>query len=586
MKLVRLATDNNGVFASAFQNDMTIAPQSQMALLNLTFQTEYVVLSVDDNNNDITFKSNEQVAGTEGVGGLNQRQYTSSDYTEFYDDLEYNLNASIADEDHENCMSSMWNVRSYSDKKRLEFRYAPFLNPLNMFFKGSSARKYELMSYDETLFNVATSGTPLFRTTIKKASGVVATADRTCAMTTFAKMSKGNGILLIRPVTSVNNGSGLQDNGFGIGLSKTNLRNPDIYVIGDDIPADRRNFEIRYNRPTETYKYIDDDGLEKDSTISPVLVNGGVSTDHDIIYFKTLNGRLEGGVLQLVGGTAPANVVRNVFFTVAFKPGEDLYPYLYLRGAEADISVDMFNYSMDPWINQNFDDNANDDLMGEPLGWEQTGLNYVGYPPSAWMNSVNSTYTAGNIFFGTGANAFPLSTPTTWQETKVIELTLPTSIWRFLGFNDVGVSGNAKKTIKIGVAPPNSIGVQCWTWFLGILEPSVSNSDNYLVESMSLPLDSFDASAIQYPSVGGGYLNPATDKKGRRKNILMTIPINDNSNGIVEYEASTPIFIDINNADEINAKNLNFRVLNKNFEPIDQSSDTAIMTILIKKPNE
>ena len=66
----------------------------------------------------------------------------------------------------------------------------------------------------------------------------------------------------------------------------------------------------------------------------------------------------------------------------------------------------------------------------------------------------------------------------------------------------------------------------------------------------------------------------------------MTIPVNDNSNGLVEYEASTPVFIDINNAEEINAKNLNFRVLNKNFDSITQSGDTAIMTILIKKPNE
>ena len=46
----------------------------------------------------------------------------------------------------------------------------------------------------------------------------------------------------------------------------------------------------------------------------------------------------------------------------------------------------------------------------------------------------------------------------------------------------------------------------------------------------------------------------------------MTIPENNNgANGLIEYEASNPIFIDINNAEEINAKNLNFRVLNRDF---------------------
>ena len=102
---------------------------------------------------------------------------------------------------------------------------------------------------------------------------------------------------------------------------------------------------------------------------------------------------------------------------------------------------------------------------------------------------------------------------------------------------------------------------------------------------MSLALDSYDASQVSYPNTGA-ILNPAVDKKGRRKNILMTIPVNDNSNNLVEYEASTPIFIDINNAETLNQKNLNFRILNKNFDPIEQSGNTAIMTILIKKPGE
>jgi len=73
---------------------------------------------------------------------------------------------------------------------------------------------------------------------------------------------------------------------------------------------------------------------------------------------------------------------------------------------------------------------------------------------------------------------------------------------------------------------------------------------------------------------------------GRRKNILMTIPVNDNTSGIVEYESSTPIFIDIDNANEINAKNLNFRILRKDFSPIIQGEQSAIMTILIKKGSE
>ena len=51
VKLVRLATDNNGIFKSNFQNDVLIEPQSQIALLNATFNVDYDVLDINQTNN-------------------------------------------------------------------------------------------------------------------------------------------------------------------------------------------------------------------------------------------------------------------------------------------------------------------------------------------------------------------------------------------------------------------------------------------------------------------------------------------------------------------------------------------------------
>ena len=62
----------------------------------------------------------------------------------------------------------------------------------------------------------------------------------------------------------------------------------------------------------------------------------------------------------------------------------------------------------------------------------------------------------------------------------------------------------------------------------------------------------------------------------------MTIPVNDNVTGTVEFETNTPIFIDINNAETINVKNMNFRLLRQDFSPIRQSDEKAIMTVLIE----
>ena len=115
-----------------------------------------------------------------------------------------------------------------------------------------------------------------------------------------------------------------------------------------------------------------------------------------------------------------------------------------------------------------------------------------------------------------------------------------------------------------------------------------------MVISDTLQLDSFDASAVHYNAVDADVLlTNDTDKQGRRKNILMTIPVNDNADadpvfgavattGIVEFQTNTPIFININNDAPMNLRNLNFRVLRKDFTPIVQSSELAIMTILIE----
>jgi hypothetical protein len=116
---------------------------------------------------------------------------------------------------------------------------------------------------------------------------------------------------------------------------------------------------------------------------------------------------------------------------------------------------------------------------------------------------------------------------------------------------------------------------------IGNTAPQIQLSDNFVVESLSLPLDTFDASKFYYGDLGSITPRPEAEKKGRRKNILMTIPVNDNTNGLVEYEANNLIFIDINNAQPLNVRNLNFRVLTKSFNQINQSGESAVMTILI-----
>jgi len=108
----------------------------------------------------------------------------------------------------------------------------------------------------------------------------------------------------------------------------------------------------------------------------------------------------------------------------------------------------------------------------------------------------------------------------------------------------------------------------------------LTNSDNYIVLLDSNPLFSYDASKFDYTDQTTTNLNINNIKRGRRKNILATLPVNNN-NGIVEYRANDPIYIDLDNQYPQVIKNLRLRVLNKNFDVVETRGQ-SVMTLLLK----
>ena len=95
----------------------------------------------------------------------------------------------------------------------------------------------------------------------------------------------------------------------------------------------------------------------------------------------------------------------------------------------------------------------------------------------------------------------------------------------------------------------------------------------------SNPLYSYDASKFDYTNTTT-IINSTKAKRGRRYNILATIPINDN-NGFVEFNANELVYIDLDNKFPQVIKNIRLRVLNKNFDEIETNGE-SVMTLLIK----
>jgi hypothetical protein len=86
-------------------------------------------------------------------------------------------------------------------------------------------------------------------------------------------------------------------------------------------------------------------------------------------------------------------------------------------------------------------------------------------------------------------------------------------------------------------------------------------ADAFLVEMLNLSLDSYDG------------------LKGQRKNLLAVVPTSDKE-GVVLYEPSTLFFIDLDNKEGINLRNIKCRVVNTDYSPFKMKG-TATLTILV-----
>ena len=694
MKLVRLASSNDGVFTSNFGNDMILEENSKMALLNLTFTSDIGQIVITDDMTITSWTDHNIYPGTALTKSLSGQKFPSTQkgYDDFIETLEYYLNTTLEigrgkTQQYNSSGSQYRIIKNNGGKYTIVFRYSPFINPMD--FYSSSTPRAKLMEYNDQEIDVVTTTTgvgpppQVENLTIIQPHVDITTANvlNENNMISSTPISMGCGFMSARVADLVDNGSGLQDNGFAIGLSNVALRDEDIFP-GDEIPLANIFAEIRINTPLEPYKYTTQSFDNVPSFIYPnrvaatPLVNGYLNlplgndwtqaptpaterfdsldlgpiatfrrvqdgggsihwweatsaTTWNIYTTKpllstdtpsnTANADLTTGVLTNVTGGAtftpsgygatpdivnlPINVNvhdvmgieiykgklelvvytnlaspnnRNVIETITLKPGQKLYPYLYINGKRGDVKIDMFNWTADSLVEL---DSNNMEIDYAEAGWgpDAQGELYDSQDKQGVRNGLQvlqEEVLASNI-----ANAMP---SLYWQDTNdrtrwevddlEFTLNMPNEIYRYLGYSEYSNDGN---TTSRGFIPLN-------VWTLKFTSPGlplIYKSDNFIVESTTLRLDSYDASKVQYNTTQ--LFNANAELSGRRKNILMTIPTNDNTKGLVEFQTNTPIFIDIGNTEKINVKNLNLRVLRKDFSPIKQGDELAIMTLLI-----
>ena len=679
VKLIRLLSDGYGNFNSSFGSDMTIKENAKIALLNLTFKTSVSSLVVNANNNEIIVMTDDTDENTIGTANLKPKTYTDVNIDELSGDLTFALNSALfipsTPSAANNGISSMFEVYLYDEKYIIAYRYCPFVNPLvNAVEAGNDNYPSRPFCFGAAAVIQNTQTTSPTLTTITNYTGRAANTNNVARYQCIEgySFSKGSGLVTLRIADSVDNGSGILDNGATLGITDRNLMDEQFT---DDVPTDAMIINIRYNRPTENYFYSVNGAAYVDSGIAPAQVaiaDSGLNT-HDVMYIQKSGATWEFGVFQMVGnewinlttgntwtwsyqgttetfdeldlgdiakyrrvqvapaltqwwvptsatnwelyntkptaggpaadatavidvGTgvitisggpttftpsqlptqADATATKQQFGTLAVDSLKLFRPWMSVQGAEADIKVDSFNFSINPWtINPPGTEGLNDD-------WSQTNKNgesgndngYSDMRDGELGDVITNIYNESIAQFGR------------WNVNRTLDITMFQEIWETLGFTQNKISNGPNTFLSldanIGLIPSGGLDFPFWGAIPAESVPSFLLSDNFMVISTSLLLDSFDASDFEY-----GVFSPNSrvigDKAGRRKNILMTIPVNDNTSGIVEFQTNTPIFININNALSQNLKNLNFRILRKDFQPVNLAQgDSAVMTILIE----
>lgn len=638
VRLIRLASVDDCNFRTAFGNDIKIEPGSKIAVLNATFETRVSEISINNRNNEIKFTPS--VAGgvvfNDTSTFLPIRTYSGElGITQFWQDMGQTLSNTLGYRDTlsdttMNPGGAKINAGVFSEfemqyneynqefpipRTPVEFvyTYSPMLSALGTTWsmnwpqgsRNSALLEDKAANFGDAdqRFNWSGDGdaTPDFKfaNTLKltdaQLTANVGTKVRMDGLPGVV-MSKGNGLWMARVSFLADNASGLQDNGFGIGLS----RELGFNAIDLDIPADMIHGEIRVNRPGEGYRFRFNGGDEQTSLLTPRRYDGNDPlTDHDIIWLRVGKDEssptgsptygkycLQGGVWQDAGAAGLETVLFTYELKNYFNQYDFLTPYLFINGTSDTCEMDAIAFT--PSVTHAM----------QTIGVSNPNQLWLPDDPNEFdMSFGNREYKITNILKTGNGNAYPPSVignivPQVDEErfnasgafTRETKLSLHSDVLKYLGFGNI-FTGYETISQKMGMA---NLEFDNFITYRGIGGPDLDHDDNFIVESLTLPVDSYDASE-QYYGDGDPFkdvgLTDSAERLGRRKNIIATIPAT-NVSELVNYEASTPQYIDLRNTSTLNERNLEFRIVDKDFNPVETGNKKSILTLLISGPGE
>jgi hypothetical protein len=523
MKLVRVSTtDPLSLFSGNLSSDLIVAPNSSIALKSLSLEQRDNIIEITSGSDQLTFTQ----GATTYLITIPHGQYTLDTYTAFLTSLQRQFNNSAA--------YTFLGGNSYV--QGMEYRID--IDSLNKFqFQARKGDVGEIPAH-WTLPASISYDTSTYAT--NEYSVNVAVGDGNCeVMTTEQRMPNGNGycsamaaVLKFEAKTNPIK-SGIWICSTNEDLSQLTTDQVKAFVEDDATRGDICKYGVgitKLNGANFRYSSILN-GVPTTLADRPsaYLANG---VGNPVIRLQTSGGR----IFASWSDDAGANAV-----DIAPRPNSDLYQFIVIWNDGGRTAVGMTESSLsafdgvatiEPMLIENVDK-----VSANP------GLVRTNYRmPRGMLANPAIAYIPN---YGTTANRLTFENSLMAAQFGFLTATIPST----------------GPVISI-----NYVATGLYNFGPRIV------ADTLIVLSQSMPIESYDTTKIRSGS-------------GQQQSILDVVPVPYGNEGIIAYQPSDLVFLDLNNISALSLRTIKFRIVTGDYTPLVLNGLASIV-FLVKGPNE
>lgn len=526
MRLLRLTTDDeNGVFNNNLQQEIELAPKSQIALGNLSLEVIDNELIIDNTNDVFTFSvvngtlNTARFTHTNGQGN-NPNSYDSSNFQLFFNDFMNQVNGQLGR------LNATGEINVPADIGKQVLIKKGERGKIQIKFNKGNSKPYgaELDSnipqavLDGVLKNVMVIPNPTANNARILANSTTGRANDNYRCSTYQNhpIARGCGVHRAR-VSALNNVAG----GLGASISLHSV-SPQTYLDTRDIVIGDIAFGLRQNSTfgggggaQDGYYQFIINGVLTDPALAdriPIGITSNTATNNvnDVMALEIVNGNIRGVVYRNNAGN-PATV--SVIFSRPYNGTDALFASYTIHGAGQTAGVARGN-----------------------IGCELAGIRFT---PDPYLATTNEAISFPN-FEPEGLGASTPSSNGSSRETRHSFRFSGTTINEFLGYA-------TPQQPQIGDTRLGNIAIfeAQITFKAGVI------NDCFLLELLNLQIDSYDFHE--------------TERK--RKNLIAVLPFDD-SLGKCIFQPTTLNFLDLNNKFPLKINEIKMRILRADYSPV------------------